>query len=401
MTKKTGVENRRLMFTKNLIMMLVMLVIIFLAVFAWYSVRKNVTATGITVTASLPDEVEIAIEDENHVIGNYVTEKGNTSFKAGVWTDKVMFNGPFQFSEDVTSDGANFLIPAFNTTENNDDAEKAARQDGKIVNINGIPTTGLKTNLDKLEEGETPKYVSIPFYLRSRNSKITVKPSAYLAMAAENTQGAEITGANSVRKSSYGDFTSDALVAAMRVSIVGNPITSINAENKATTDGTSACKFIWVPRPDLKLTLPETYLNLQSEDTTNWTLTQGLSDPSGSTYRHDFYKEKIVDGSTVGVTKESMDVIVNNKYVGDDNLDKNDVIVSNPTQKKQLANGSVPTMGSTCNITNFGEGYNVTEIDGYYYFKYNLNLWIEGTDSEARRAMDTGQFNLFIEFGNS
>ena len=42
MANGTGVKNRRLLLTKNSIMMLVMLVIIFLAIFAWYNLNKSV-----------------------------------------------------------------------------------------------------------------------------------------------------------------------------------------------------------------------------------------------------------------------------------------------------------------------------------------------------------------------
>ena len=41
---------------------------------------------------------------------------------------------------------------------------------------------------------------------------------------------------------------------------------------------------------------------------------------------------------------------------------------------------------------------NKTVSDNYYVTKYTMFIWIEGTDAEARRAMDGGQFDLELNF---
>ena len=428
MTKKTGVANRRLMITKNSIMMLVMLVIIFLAVFAWYFINKNVGATGITVKAALPDEVEIAVTENGadstsgNVVGSYV----NGTFTAGKWSDSANFNGPFSFSNDVTSNGLVFIIPGFSSTENNESAETEAKLHGKIVNINAIPTTA-KSNLEltqsEIDDGKTGDYYSVPFYLRSLNPKLCVKPTAYLAMAAENgvadaDGNTDLTGTNSARKSIYGSFTSDALVAAMRVSISGGPISSFDSgTNTAGNPAVNESHFVWVPRPDLFLNIP------YGTDDTDWTLTTGVKATdtlyrlrdtnntsehpgtlyTGETFKHNHYVKRYENAQATeanGVT-----------YVADPSVENSENIAlkSDVTKTKTLASGSVvPTLGVSHEISNTEtpSTFNMKKTGSedtadYYVYKYYLNLWIEGTDSEARRAMDTGKFSLYLEFGNS
>lgn len=430
MTKKTGVKNRRLMITKNSIMMLVMLVIVFLAVFAWYGIRKQVGATGISVTAAKPGEVEIAVEKDGK-IGSYITTNGTTTWTEGAWSDEANFNGPFEFSNDVTSDGLTFIIPAFSSTEDNPDAKADARTNGKIVNVNGIPETGsqVKTNLDTLEEGETADFVRIPFYLRSQSPVINVNPDAYLAMAAEegvaDADGhTAITGANSARKSAYGNFTSDALVAAMRVSLTGGPVASIsnNVATRLTEDVDGVQKvvdrstFVWVPRPDLFLNIPD----MDSED--NWTLQQGVTKttslsrigqtfPTGSTFKHNYYSPRYDSNDNLIGVSFSEDPSVDNTY--DNPLSPGEEVASHAyksdvTATKTLSGGTVPTLGASKSVTGFptsASPITMAKTDGsgnagFYVYKFYINVWIEGTDSEARRAMDSGEFSLHLEFGS-
>ena len=438
MTKKTGVGNRRFMTIKNSIMMLVMLVIIFLAVFAWYCNQDSVTATGTTISAAVPEVVQIAkIKSNGHI------EDNNTGTLDGSFTGTINFTGTnefFKFSNDVTSDGISFIIPDFRTTEKNNNAERAARLNGKIVNLNGIPkynraggTTEVKNNLD-VEDGETYDYVRIPFYVRSRINNIAVSANSFLAMGVESSSSNQKTGiavgdgvteSDIARKSSYGGFTSDALVAAMRVSITGAPLQrveldegvkfNINHLESCSPACDDACKFLWVPRPDLALSLPPNYTNLNSDDTTNWTLTQHISksnitdDPifnkhidGDPTFKHEYYDLKTVKETVNGTEVE--------KVVGVEKKTLADASVSDTNETKTLANGVVPTLGVAKNISagftnnataGLQNGTDGSQNNGYYYYKFYLNIWIEGTDSEARRAMDTGKFYLYIEFGNS
>ena len=415
MKKKTGVANRRFLFTKNSIMMLVMLVVIFIAVFAWYSIDKEVSADGITVKAALPNEVEIAVLKDGK-IGNY--SGGN--FVENLWSGTALFNGPFSFSSDVTSDGKDFIIPAFSSTEDNLTAKAEARKAGKIVNVNGT-ADDAKSNLEltsqEINEGKTGDYFSAKFFIRSQKPDIYIQSGSYLAMKAE-VESDYLTGDNSARKSSYGDFTSDALVAALRVSITGGPVYSIS-NNEATivkdsnSEDVNEKKFVWVPRPDLFLYIPEG----DSED--DWELVQGIttttqgSDEEGANYNLQFTRS----GEPVDVGSTYVHTYFEKRANGDGITQKTAYtnLFPDPLSGTATAYASnpavldgtydVPTLAASPKISDFDNNVtkNTIEMSGtnYYVYAYTLNIWIEGNDSEARRAMNSGEFRLFLEFGNS
>ncbi len=418
MKGKTGVMNKRLLLAKNSILMLVMLVVIFLAVFAWYYTNKKVEAGDISISAADPDEVEIAFTQfgaDSGAIGNYVTNGGVSTWTAGAWGTTANFSGPFKFSNDVTSDGLTFLIPKFISTEDNDSAKADARKNGKIVNVNDVPVHGddLKTNLNltaaDIENGVNADYVSIPFYLRSRSKDLYIKPSAYLAMKAE-VDSADITGTNAARKSAYGNFTSDVLVAAMRVSITGGPVTRIenNVPTQYSEPGESPeneSSFTWLPRPDLFLNIPDGY----TED--DWSLVRNVKsdtplsrlegstyveDYTGETFKHNYYQLRYEDPT-------DPNSVVNGVSLVEDSDEDPTAYKSDVDETVSVGSYSVPTLGEGQKITDFETLSSHAEAlsDGYYYYKFYLNIWIEGTDSEARRAMDTGEFKLEMKFGNS
>lgn len=419
MTKKTGVKNRRLLFAKNSILMLVMLVVIFLSVFAWYYVNKQVGATGITVKSTLPDEVEVAVSNSSGAIGTYE----NGTFTAGKWANSIAFtdvNG-FEFSSDVTSDGLTFLVPGFSSTEDNDDAKADARTNGKIVNLNAVPTTAIN-NLNitsaQINEGKTPEYYTAKFYIRSRNPDVFVKPSAYLAAKVElDDQGWSMAGLTDSqkadrRKSAYGNFSADAIVSAMRVSLTGGAVSAVNNSTYVPTRATSVNEspFVWIPRPDLFLNIGagtrEDNWDISTDIGPETSITRlGTLDFTGKTYLHNYYSEKSgSDGVELKTAYTNIKKDSNNNYKA---------YASDTTKPYALPNTSysVPTLGVGCEISNFTTTANAVNIpvnpsspsvkDNYYVYEYNLNLWIEGTDTEARRAMDTGNFSLYLEFGNS
>ena len=424
MAKKTGVKNRRLLFAKNSIMMLVMLVVIFLAIFAWYIDGKSVEATGITVSSSVPDDIQIAKQ----------VTAANDEKAIGSWGGTINFDDSFAFSNDVTSNGLEFIIPGFNTPENNSIARNQAYMNGKIVNDDGIPSSAL-SNLDiasqQTEDEQTPDYYACEFYVRSTNSRIVVNPTAYLAMAAEkglsDTEGhSDITGPNSARKSIYGNFTSDAIVAAMRVSIDTTPVTGITVvgeDHIPTTNGEYSSNFVWNPRPDLFLNIPygtnDADWTLQTNVTKETSLyrLRDQNDTSshpgenltGETFKHNYYAKRYYANTDIvnGVTyrEDQGTGNANGIYKSDTSKLSDDPEITNGAFVSGSKH-SVPTLGVTVPIiptvdTNNQPITYTTDDEGYYVFKFRLNIWIEGTDTEARRAMDTGKFNLFLEFSNA
>ena len=171
------------MISKNLILMLALLVVAFISIFAWYYIKRDVSATGVTVEANPPDEIEIAPEI-------YDTVNNTKVAKIGSWGQTLTINNSenFKFSTDVSSNGKTFIIPAFSATEKNSEAMQEAMENGKIVNPDGVPTVAknnLSLSQDEIDDGIKGDYYTLPFYIKSRKKNIVLKPDCYLAMAVE------------------------------------------------------------------------------------------------------------------------------------------------------------------------------------------------------------------------
>lgn len=425
MDKITG-RNRRLLITKNSILLLVMLVIIFLAIWAWFGVADTAVATGISMKVNKPEEIEIAVPErvtDDGVVKDYFPKKNDS------WDYSIKFENTGYLNDlvkDVTSDGKEFIIPGFNSSTNN--------ETGRTVNIEDFWMDALSSKEvlsdDKPNNDDQYHYVSLDFYLRSSNKSINLTENSYLAAGSElgiyyddnqkkfvNGTKKSLTGSgtNVYRQSSYGSFSADAIVGSMRVSLVGTPVNSIVQSGSYWLDGTykdgktswaeaAEKKLIWLPRPDL-------YLNTTNSDN-NWTLSTGLnanSNHSEETFYHTFYSPVETSRSyKKGVEKHVYYDSQVKDYTGSDSA------YSNPNNFKvsKTLSGDYPKLGQQAQIAN--DGTTTTGISfvqgtgekanrpttGFYVYKYSLNIWIEGEDKEARRAMSNGLFSLYLEFGS-
>jgi hypothetical protein len=388
--------DKRLLMTKNLILMFVMLVVIVLAVLSWFSFTKTVTANNITVRAKANDEVEICLADE---FGNANKVNGHYDFKTeNVITDVV------DFIKDATSDGKDFIVPQFNVTQSSNE--------GKIVNenaaaANAIPFRNVKQQVLNNPDSEIDyHYLSYEMYIRSKVPDVRILESSYVASALET----DYSNATSLMANTGGnvdyrpaktyapedsEFSADALVGAIRVSMVGEPWNSpMTLENldeedyeEYTTDLISEpCQFLWLPRPDVKLNI--------GGNIGQWTLSTGLTDTTKSNYKHTFYRRNTDSVTPVTLSKGVNTVGGKNYYLN----------VSSPTAKSSSGGPRtpVPVLGEDKDISSFNTTATPRVMDGneYYLYRYTLNIWIEGADDEARRAMGDGMFNINLVFGS-
>ena len=410
--KRIAAGDRRLVITKNLIMMLVMLVVIFVAIFAWYSNNDTVTASGTTVSAKSADNVELALPNDD----------GSFPISNDAWSTELDFaESPYCLKDlvkDITSGGRQFVVPTF--------AAAKGLKDGRTVITDDVWTEGLSsrealTNSSTLDDDQY-NYFSFDFYIRSKQKKINITAGSFLAAGSElgiNADGQiddppvtkQLKGTNIYRHSSYGKaendseaFSSDAIVGAMRVSLVGAPVNTVNASSGEETVGTNTLKFLWLPRPDVHLNT--------SDNSDDWTLTTGITNShelADETYCHSFYVGKTVEGTSVkkGLT--------HNIYYDDAAYTPSDTTGMTSPDYFYVSNGttnlstniSCPSLGRSAEVANnapdtsaqiqFTQGNN--NITGYYVYKYTLNIWIEGEDAEARRSMNNGVFSLELDFG--
>ena len=160
MNKNTG-RDRRYLITKNSILMLVMLVIIFMAVWAWF-VADNSTADagGLHMKAQKSNDVQIALPYK----GSYPLDNDPVDFrfKESIDFEQSQFFVDDLFS-DVTSDGINFIIPTFEVDKNN-------TRDGRVVIPDGewtpaVSSKDVKTDASTDNEAAVIYTVWVSFLL--------------------------------------------------------------------------------------------------------------------------------------------------------------------------------------------------------------------------------------------
>ncbi len=227
------------MITKNLIILLVLAVVAFLAIWAWFTSRQTVQAGGINIECNAPDGVEIAV-----VAPGETPEEADYK-DGGIIIKDQQFLEDFSLSE-VTSDGINFYKPA-------------------LVQSNGTASPDLDADWDVAVANEN--YLSFDLYIRSKSSQIV----SLSTKSKFSPLSSVLTGANCGNKSEYGDFSKDCIVGASRFSVVNSDST--------------ARELLWIPRPDLYFS---------SEGTPSVTENVTADQYDGITYNHYYYE---VNGS--------------------------------------------------------------------------------------------------------
>lgn len=411
MTKKTG-RNRRFIITKNLIMMLVVLVVGLLAVWSWFTINRTVTASNISVKAAFPNEIGLA---------NVRYNSAGEDIGPDVFSGQLTFTGA-KLTKDCTGDGETLIVPDFSIIKD----KNTAIQKGRQVNIGGVWEEALsqideqKILNNNPEEKVEARYVEIPFYARAQTKSVNLAATSYLTAPDE----ANLSNANGSKKSAYGSFSPDSIVGAVRVALLARgayvtqtyesgavTASTVNYTNTNNETNERHLTCLWLPRPDLHLNVTNTGL------TTDWTLSRGLNDPDGATYKHVFYKPVSTDASPKTYTAKNSSgdsstiTISKDKGVGVEEVtwedgDDNFAVTSEST----VSGSDYPTLGKTVDISNVSESDYLkvstlrkdagvpSSTTDYYVFRYTLRIWLEGEDLESRRAMDSGEYNLHLEF---
>jgi hypothetical protein len=351
--KKKQSLDRRLMISKNSILMLVVLVSVFLAIWAWFSSNQSATATGLSVSTKTPNTLDIALVEK--VDGEEKSYK-DTEFTSSINLDQQMSVVRTMIT-DVTSDGVNFIIPTTNQT-------------------NGVRQVEGTTENNWTRAAKNSEYLSIPIYVRSQTPEIYVSGSSKLEATLKDANG------DVENKSDAGDFSRNGIAGAVRVSIV-DMTKSIEEDTTYNPTDTDAVKLLWIPRPDI-------YLDTSGNE---WELkTLSANDIiNKKTNIHSYYqinnsedKSSGVSSGT-GVAKLEVDPTDTNKPI-------------NVVASTYGSGSSIPTLGSNQEIATTSDVKWTSDDTTYYIYKFAVNIWIEGEDSEARRALNNGKFKLYLDF---
>lgn len=176
-------------------------------------------------------------------------------------------------------------------------------------------------------------YMKFTLYMRSEEP-LQVSLGAATSF---NPAGSTLTGVDSDNKSKYGDFSRDCIVGAMRVSMC---------------DQAGDRMFTWLPRPEIRLEQTDDVFSIRTDVTDNV-----------HTYITD------TTGATASISPSDGD---DTYYAGDFNFGE--------SGERELLT-----------LTK------VDESSNYYTGQVTIYVWLEGCDTEARRALVGGRFSLNIK----
>ena len=376
--------TRHSLMAKGLAVLLSLLVLIFAFTYSWFSSADTpAEATGLSVTAASSVDFDIAVGFSN---AQTEYEYISTDFAKTFSLRDILYNGVHydvlnDFSPlDVTSDGVTFSRPELvgDTTASNgrkkpapdESSYYAVEANKEYISFDLIFRCERECNVYidsgsvvkarcEVEAGKTVENGGT--VLSALNIGQSNLSNASLTSALLNTAGfssAENPASAAYNKSSYGDFSKDAVVGAIRVSFVDYN-SSLNLSNIFENTASlmkNAAEFIWLPRPDI-------YLQDTNNTDNDWVLyTVDVNDPSDThkaiTTVHTYwdYTNHTVATYSNTVTECNANTIVH--------LDIPQYSAENPSQVL------------------------------YYYGKTRVNIWLEGTDAEARRAIAGGEFYI-------
>lgn len=320
--KNSTAPNRKTgrMIAKNLIVLFTVALAGFCGIQAWFTDKRSAEANGIAVECQAPDGIEIAVvghgapapANDKYTVGNITLNKTNCKFLENL-----------QLTE-ITGDGIDFRKPA-------------------LIQSGG--QAQVDPNADWSDPTANVHYLSFDLYIRSKSQynisigeKSTIKPDAPQLTASD--------GASIKNESKYGNFSRDAVVGAVRFSVV----------DYNTAPFTK--KLLWLPAPNI-------FLDQNGDEYT-------LSDDkqSGVSYSHVYYDTK-KKKQTVSSAEQDAAFVVNKGFVGGKftyELGKNQRIAELTKSKDST--------------------------DPYYSAMVTCNMWIEGEDAEARLALVNGNFRV-------
>ncbi len=210
---------------KNLIILLVLAVVAFIAIWAWFAKNLNATASGVSVKTRA-DGIEVSWDGKDYYKDLTAVDPQDIKDEVGPAKNLTGNSEPLKLSL-VTGNGINFFEP-------------------KLNRKTGVPlenSDGSWKGTDINENNSSGKYVDINLYFRS-----PIQKSIYLA------NDSTVSPKNiDERISGFGDFSKDYICAASRLAFL----------NEYKTE----CNFIWAPNSNYELRESSGYTKITDEQT--------------------------------------------------------------------------------------------------------------------------------------
>ena len=412
--------TRHSLMAKGIMVLLALLVLVFAFTYSWYVERPKVTASGISAEALMSGDFEYAVGFSNSQTGGsykhteFTNESNNNLNLEELYaSDDPQHTKPINILYDytpidVTGNGVRLIRPAMNYGNWNINEASAnysdAEENVQYVSFDLIFRTQMSGAVVKLDSDSVAKATCEE---HSGDGNLVGAPSGTSGVSTGSNHSYNynaLTNPDNQNSNKYGRFSRDAIVGAVRVAFLNYTNDgTLTANDIVTTEQSSyesVPALLWVPRPDIFLnngaTSNMTVENQLARDgmTDGWTLQTGLSDQTrllaskalySTTYRtydHQYYNifEQAQGSRSVVTTYEA----------------------AIPSVLDTSASGDKVTFGHQMNVVdldliNDTNNDNAPD-DGYYYGKVRVRIWLEGTDSESRRALAGGSFNISFHF---
>ena len=385
--------TRHSLMAKGILVLLSLLIMIFVFTYSWFiDSNKPVTASGLSVV------IKETSTDFEYAVGFANSQTGGV-YKHTTFTNSV--NADLNLEALLPSDESNEtktvnLLYDYNPTDLTGNGVTLVRP---AMNYGNWSINKASRNYSIAEENV--QYISFDLIFRTqvKNTTIRLDSDSFAKGNCEeySGDGKLLTDTESRNKENkYGAFSTDAIVGAVRVAFleyVNNGESGDTIVNTKLSDYESDPLLIWIPRPDIYLNNNPSGSNNREKQTDGWSLDTNVAsgttynlvsdsqdNSSYSTYAHQYYN---VFGVAQGETPEIV------TYNG---------AVASRLNTNAAANTNKVTFGTTADLITL-DHINDANSDGepddnYYYGKVRIRIWIEGTDSEARRALAGGKFSV-------
>ncbi len=343
----------RKMIAKNLIILVALAVVAFVGVFSWFKADPNAHTNNLQIKATAPNGLEyfiVAPSDKTvatgyNEINTWISNYNNlhrleTGFQEKSWHQgdlTIDFSDPeFGFLQDL------FLCE---TTSNGSTFKiPTLIQYGDIAYVD--------TTADFEDAVANENYMSLDIYFRSKTENdVKMLHTSSIAPAAEPSTDSE-------------DAMKNAAIGAVRMAVYNG----------------NTRELLWIPAPCIWY-----------DGRSNGTLHLDYTGSTAGTYKPG--GNVTVSNDTVSLTDDATNehwyYNASESRVKDDGTD----LVASTAGDYQLGADSTKDL-SVVTLDNS----NYDSVNGYYYNRIRVNLWVEGEDAESRLKFVGGKFNMTLNF---
>lgn len=418
-------QTRHSLMAKGIIVLLSLLVLVFAMSYAWFvDADTPAVASGLSISTEAQADFQMAIGfSTSDTAGNYYitdfTDSNNTRIdfeKLHVTKNAKLANNTTTYNTDLPNNTETYnLLSDFKPIDLTGDGITLFRPEMTFKN-RSIDFVSSTVNKDLVDNRQ---FISFDLYVRSTSNNYAIKldKGSFVVAACEvdNTQQdlaelatevsngtkvpvasmidhSKLVNTSVIRPSKYSDnsskkFSEDSVVGAVRISFVQyNPVTELASfftsdvtPSNAATKLNAETRQLWIPRSDIYLqdTANDNDWTLHTSSDSNWNSadvtflqTDEMNYGRTVTYKdaaaeHRYYDESKITNATHSARFSTVDNVITDIK----ETDRYVIIESAALSNEQ------PVYDGT-----------------YYYGKCRINLWVEGCDAEARRAIDGGSF---------